>query len=104
MRKSVFTECLVTYEKCCNDFVNMFAKKHGLEFEGWIGDNVGGIADFINQYYFNMDDIILDLRSSTGKYFIMEWQDATVAYSMSNEGKPLINDRSWIMGLRYTDL
>lgn len=92
------------YDIICNTFVEKFAKKHGLEFEYWIADEVGGIAEFTANYFFNLSDIILDLTTNQPKEFILEWHDDEVDYNMDFEEPRYINYKSYIMGLRQKDL
>lgn len=92
------------YDIICNTFVEKFAKKHGLEFEYWIGDEIGGIASFIDQYFFNISDIILDLTTNQPKYSILRWQDDEVEQSMTTNIPNNINYKSYTMGLRQKDL
>jgi len=91
------------YEDACNAIVARFSKKQGIEFDGWVGDDIGGIASFICQYFFDMHDIVLDLKTNQKKGFIMQWQDDGVdAHFEGVESN--INYNSYIMGLRYQDL
>lgn len=92
------------YDIICNTFVEKFAKKHGLEFDGWIADEIGGIASFIDQYFFNLSDIILDLTTNQPKNSILKWHDDEVEYNMYFEEPRYINYKSYIMGLRQKDL
>jgi hypothetical protein len=85
------------YEKACNEIVKDFSEKQDLDFSYWI-DRVGSIACFIDQYYFDLHDLIHDLETEQPKGFILEWHDANV-----NNGKveEHINYSSYIMGLRH---
>ena len=87
------------YEKACNDYIAEFTKKQGLEFDGWVGDEVGGIASFIDQYFFNISDIVWDINSNQSKGLILQWQDDCL------ESNPkFINYFSYSRGLRFSDL
>ena len=66
------------YETYCNLIIEIFQTKHGYEFSYWICDEVGGIAVFIEEYYFNMSDIMYDLRNELPIGLIFEWQDHMV--------------------------
>jgi len=37
-------ELIESYSKVCNEIVQEFAKKHDMDFNGWIGDEIGGVA------------------------------------------------------------
>ena len=88
------------YEKLCNEYVKKFVKKHGYEFDYWIADDVGGIASFIEQYYFNLSDIRYDLENKILKGEIFKWQDENVEVQ---DGR-FINFNSYCMGLRVKQI
>ena len=83
------------YEFICNECIKKFCYKQKIQFDGWIGDEVGGIACFVSQYYFSLSDIILDLNTKQQKWLILEWQDDGI------EEVSKINYKSYTMGLRY---
>lgn len=60
------------YEAICNEYVKRFCKKQGLEFEFWVGNTPGGVAS-CSDYYFNFDDIALDINSKQRKGVILDW-------------------------------
>ena len=87
------------YRAACVAYIRAFEKKHGYEFDGWVADEVGGIASFIDQYFFSLLEIIYDIDSKQPKGRIFEWQDACV------ENVPqYINYKSWCMGWRFEQL
>ena len=92
------------YDIICNTFVEKFAKKHDIEFDYWIAEEIGGIASFSEQYFFNFSDIILDLTTNQPKYSILKWQDDEVEQSMTTDIPRYINYKSYTMGLRQKDL
>ena len=103
MTSKKFTENIlfanVAYENAVNTIIVLFIKKQNLEFDGWVGDKVGEVASFISQYFFNLSDILLDLKKECKKGFILEWHDETI------ENEPTyINYSSYQMGLRYENL
>lgn len=93
------------YEKSCNAIAREFSRKQGFDEDDlfWVGGEVGGIASFIEQYYFGMDDIILDLSTSQKKYFILNWQEDGTDYNIRTNKTDFINYKSYIQGLRYRD-
>lgn len=88
----------------CNEFATKFANKQGLVFNGWIADDVGGVAVFADQYYFNLSDIILDIIGKQPKGFILQWQDDGVEANINSKFISNINYKSYTMGLRYEQL
>lgn len=92
------------YEDVCNEYIRRFCEKQEIYFDGWVGDEVGGIASFISQYFFTIDDITLDLNTKQPAGLILDWQSDGVDYNMFNEKTEYINYKSYTMGLRYKDL
>jgi hypothetical protein len=91
------TKQLITdYENACNSIIKAFCKKQGVEFDGWVSDEVGGIAQFNMQYFFNISDIVLDLKTRQPKGAILSWQDENIDDD--------INYKSYTMGLRVKDI
>lgn len=60
------------YEKCCQEYVDIFCKKQDMAFEGWVGNEVGSVAT-CNDFFFNLSDIIHDLNSKQKKGVIVDW-------------------------------
>jgi hypothetical protein len=58
-------EVIVTLEKFCN--------KHFLEFENWVDNKFGCIANFNNEYYISYQDIVWDILSNQPKDYIIKW-------------------------------
>ena len=86
------------YEFVCNEWVKKFCNKQQIDFDGWVGDEIGGIASFACQYFFNLSDIILDLNTKQPKGNILNWQSEEV------EKPQHINYKSYTMGLRHEQL
>ncbi len=97
-------ELQTQYENVCNEYIRRFCEKQEIDFDGWVGDEVGGIASFIHQYFFNMSDIILDITTNQPVGFILDWQSDGVDYNLFKDNTEHINYNSYIMGLRYSDL
>lgn len=104
MAKSILKELNAMYETACEGYVEEFCKKQELEFDGWVAEEVGSIASFCCQYFFNMSDIILDLNTKQPKGLILNWQNDGVDFNMFNEKTEYINYKSYTMGLRYDAL
>lgn len=92
------------YDDVCNEYVRLFCKKQELDFNGWIGNDVGGIAEFANEYFFNITDIIIDIDTNQKKELILDWQTEGVEYNMFERNIQNINYKSYTMGLRYEHL
>lgn len=60
------------YEFVCNGYITKFCKKQKMNFNGWVGNIVGGIA-YCNDFYFNFNDIVWDVNSKQPKGTIVDW-------------------------------
>lgn len=90
------------YEACCSEYLQKFVEKQEIEFDYWIGGTIGGLASFIDQYFFSMDDIIYDIEHNCEVGLILSWQDDGVEFG--EETGHYINYHSYAIGLRYSDL
>lgn len=86
------------YEEVCNEYVKRFCKKQGIEFDGWVANIVGEVA-YCNDFYFNFQDIVLDVNSKQPKGLIIDWY-----YDSIDNHPKAINYYSYIKGLRFSDL
>lgn len=84
------------YKFVCEQYLQKFINKHNYEFTGWIGDEVGGIAVFIEQYFFNMDDIIYDVNNKLPKDMVFRWQDDNLEAGYDS----MINLHAYSKGMR----
>ena len=91
------------YESIATAYLNKFIKKQDLDFDGWVSDDIGGIAFFCCQYFFNLDDIRYDIDNNCEKGLILRWQEDGVDYHMKGN-TDTINYHSYHKGLRYEDL
>jgi hypothetical protein len=89
------------YEAACKDYVKIFCDKQEIDFNGWVSGEIGGIAMFCDQYFFNISDIVLDVNTMQKKHLILEWQNDYLDSNFSNQQ---INYKSYTMGLRYEQL
>lgn len=98
MRNKILQTQLAEYDSICNQLVDKFVKKHGYEFSCWISDSPGTIAVFIDQYFFNMTDIIEDLKGEYKKEEIFRWQDYCLECHYEN--RTAVNLHAYIKGMR----
>ena len=84
------------YESICNEYLDLFCKKHEVYHTGWIGNQVGGIIE-ISDAFFNFDDIRLDIDLDAlkgEKSSIWDW------YWSNIDSEQMINYYSYLKGLR----
>ncbi len=92
------------YDFVCNEYIKLFCEKQKIDFDGWISDEIGGIAAFISEYYFSMSDIVFDLHTNQPVNLILDWQSDGVDAHFENPELSTINYMSYTMGLRYEDI
>ncbi len=81
-------------EEYIYEYIVAFEKKHECDFSGWIGDRIGEVAEFGDDF-FDFSDIRRDLDQDRPKDEIYEWLHAAVEI-----GYYKFNYSSWIMGYR----
>lgn len=101
MSNKAIQAIIKSYECACNEAIEEFCKKQDIEFDGWVSDEIGGIALFISQYSFSIDDIILDLRTKQPKGLILQWQDDYIEESIKVNFPLNLNYKSYTMGARF---
>jgi len=70
------------FEAIVMQYVIKFAQKHDTVFIDWVGwEGFGKIAQFYGGYYFNFDDIRLDIDTKQPKGFIFQWHDESTHYT-----------------------
>lgn len=86
------------YEKACNQYMKLFCEKQDMYFDGFVNDDIGGIA-LCSDFFFNFQDIVWDVNAKIPKGVIIEWYDA----QMENPERA-INYYSYTKGLRHKDI
>lgn len=80
-------------EEAIQEYIDAFSKKQDMDFDGWVADINGSIAQF-GDYCFNFEDIRLDLEQKTKKWRILEWHDEQLDKHLA--GEDWINYYSWL--------
>ena len=80
-----------------NDYVQKFCNKQELTNEGWVNDDIGGIA-ICSELYFNFRDIVWDINSEQPKGQIIDW------YYENLHNVKAIDYYSYTKGLRIADI
>ena len=81
------------YGIICQDYVDLFCKKHNLTFKGWEGNKPGTIARF-KDYIIDFEDIRLDIDTNQHKDHFKNW------YYLRLDKKLNYNYKSYCMELR----
>jgi hypothetical protein len=95
------------FQSNATEICKEFVKKQGFDYDDcyWIGSVGTGIFCIIDQYYFDMDNIIFDLENNIKAGVATKWIDAVVEYECNNinkERKHAMNYASWCKGVRFT--
>ena len=85
------------YEKACKEYIKLFCEKQDLGFDGFVNEEIGGIA-LCSDFFFNFSDIVWDVNAKIPKGVIIEWYDA----QLENPEKA-INYYSYTKGLRHEE-
>ncbi len=105
---SVSSEALpvaMRYALAVKDYVQMFCDKQELQFDGWVGGDIGGVASFIGEYFFNIGDITFDIDNGCPPGLILNWQlEGIEAHLLNPSVTSFMNYKSYSMGLRYNQL
>jgi len=92
------------YEAVCLEYIKLFCEKQEVDFDGWVGDEVGGMASFASTYDFHLSDIALDIDTNQPKGLILSWQNEHVNFNSFTEVRRYINYKSYTMGLRLNQI
>ena len=84
------------FRSVCMDYIMRFCEKHDLNFEGWVGDRVGGTAE-IGVMLLDFSDIRFDVDTEQVVGKIEKWWDYSYGLAML-ECPKTINYRSWCAG------
>ena len=84
------------FRSVCMDYIMRFCEKHDLNFEGWVGDRVGGTAE-IGDMLLDFSDIRYDIDTEQKGGTIEKWWDYSYGLAML-ECPKTINYRSWCAG------
>lgn len=62
------------FENAVAEYIKAFTKKHDIEFDGWVADQIGTVGMFAD-YYFDLEDIRRDLDQNMTQGDIFKWYD-----------------------------
>lgn len=98
--KTLKTEDLKSqYEFVCNEYVKTFCDKQNMCFNEWVANQIGTIAYCNDFYYFDFQDIMLDVNSNQPKGEIVDWYFENLEVENKH-----INYLSYTKGLRINQV
>ncbi len=83
-------------EAIVGEYLERFIKKEGYEFDGWVAEEIGGVASFIEQWFIGFDDIVYNIENKRPVGEIWEWLE----YNLDLGTGQNINYYSYSKGLR----
>jgi len=83
------------YNKAIHAYIQAFCKKQEIDFDFWVGDQVGGMASFNDWYHFDFLSIKYDIDTDQPAGLILIYFDDSVEYNDCR-----INYESYCRGLR----
>lgn len=99
----VFTKAKDLYERGCHEYLKLFCKKHGFDYDdarqSWVGGNIGDVV-MCADYYVSMETIKVDIDEGAPEEEFLRHYD----YCMDAQefDLPIPNFRSWLMGCPRT--
>ena len=84
------------YIDIVDKYLFAFIRKQNIKFDGWVGNDIGGVAQFIEQYYFSFNDIRMDIDNNVPKGIILDWQNDNIDNNSNDEGI-IVNYKSYLM-------
>lgn len=88
------------YEKAIDAYVKAFCKKMEMRFGHWIGDEVGGLADFNDYFTLSFLDVKMCIDEDVTRDTLIEWYDYCVEVGSLGINASIPNLNSWLMGFR----
>lgn len=84
-------------------YIRKFKKKHDVKLQYAIDDDIMGILNFGDAYFFDATDVVYDINHNLPKGLILQWAEDSVDDS-KNPTRQTINLHSYAQGLRFEDL
>lgn len=89
----------INYQRACNSYLNALAKMWDWDiayYGYWIGDEIGGVYAYGEEYFLSMEDIIYCVNEGVSEDEFSQYQDYNVRVGFL--GLPHINLQSWHKG------
>lgn len=86
------------YEVVCDTYAQRLIEQLGLRKDDayWVSDEIGGTFAYGDNYFLNMEEIVLLVDNCIGYDEFDEWYSQWTDFERENR----INLRSWLMGAR----
>jgi hypothetical protein len=94
---------ITQYENACNKILKAFTKKQGLDDYGWIAEEIGGTVSFGDDYFFDMREMIIDLKTDQPKGLILKWQEESTEFNCYRGDKMYVSYEAYTKGARFEE-
>ena len=84
-------------------YIRLFEEKHDVDLQYIVNDDIMGILDFGDAYFFHIADVVYDIDHDLPKGLILQWAEDS-ADDNKNPTRQTINLHSYAKGLRFEDL
>lgn len=91
------------WEEILMAYIRKFEKKHDVKLQYAVDDNIMGVLNFGDAYFFDAADVVYDIDHNLPKGLILQWAEDSIDDS-KNPARQTINLLSYAMGLRFEDL
>ena len=91
------------WEEILMGYIRKFEKKHDVKLQYAVDDNIMGVLNFGDAYFFDATDVVYDIDHNLPKGLILQWAKDSVDDS-KNPTRQTINLHSYAKGLRFEDL
>ncbi len=88
------------YEKAVAAYVKAFCKRMEMSFGHWVGDEVGGMADFNDYFTVSFLDVKMCVDMDVTRDTFIAWYDYGVEVDSLGIKATIPNLKSWLMGFR----
>lgn len=68
------------FENACFAYVRTFAKILDIEFDNWVGDNIGEVANFSDDSFWSFRDIKYFIDNGIDAETIQDWYDYNIEF------------------------
>lgn len=67
-------------EKTLMAYIRLFEEKHELDLQYIVNDDIMGLLDFGDAYFFDATDVVYDIDHNLPKEMILDWYNDTIDY------------------------
>lgn len=69
-----------TWEEILMGYIRKFEKKHDVKLQYAVDDDIMGVLNFCDAYFFDATDVVYDIDHNLPKEMILDWYNDTIDY------------------------